>query len=84
MIPIDFEGSNITMNKPSTMTDEECMPLRAMVQEAPNGQKIFTQCWKPSYEDMKAIALGLPIYVSIYSMCPPISLFTINEHGEAN
>lgn len=29
MMPIDFEGSNLTLTKPGNMTDEQCASIKA-------------------------------------------------------
>ncbi|MDP4151185.1 MAG: hypothetical protein Q8943_17395 [Bacteroidota bacterium] len=81
MMPIDFEGANITFTKPEGWTDEQCSELRVMRTE--DGR--YVSVWKPNVEDIKAINEGRPICLSIFSNShPPVSLFTYNELGEHN
>lgn len=85
MHPIDFEGSNITMNKPENMTDEECMPLKAMKGIDENGYSFFDEVWQPNKEDKEAISNGRPIRIRIMSNgLPPIAIWTTDEHGQPN
>ncbi len=85
MIPIDFEGSNIIMEKPKEMTDEQCMPLHAMKSVTTDGFPFFIECWQPNKEDIEAIINGRPIYIQILSnSLPPISVWTLNENHEVN
>lgn len=85
MIPIDFEGSNIQMDKPSDMTDEQCMSLNAMKGVTEEGIPFFIECWQPNKEDVDAIKEGRPIYIQILSRgLPPIAMWTVNENNEPN
>jgi len=85
-MPIDFEGANITLTKPESMTDEQCTPLRAMYgRDESTGFPYFITAWMPNKEDLEAINSGKPIYLQmITSSFPPSSLFTVNETGETN
>jgi hypothetical protein len=45
----------------------------------------FLTAWKPSYEDLKALNRGEPVYVKTLSTgLPPMALFTLDENNEAN
>lgn len=84
MLPIDFEGSQV-IGKPKNMTDEECFGLHAFVGIDENGYKYFLECWKPSKEDIDAIAAGRPIWIKILSNgLPPIAVWTLDENNEIN
>jgi len=85
MRAIDFPGANITLTKPSTMTDEECTPLRAQTGVNQSGFPYFITAWMPNVDDLKAINEGKPIYLNMLGLqFQPSSLFTLNENGEAN
>ena len=85
MIPIDFQGTNITLTKPGNMTDEQCTPLKAMHGINDNGFPFFITAWMPNREDLDAINSGKPIYMQTISAgFPQSSLYTINDKGEVN
>lgn len=84
MQPVNFEGAK-EFKKPKSMTDEECMSIPAYENIDVNGHHFFLTAWKPSYEDLQALNRGEPIYVKTLSQgLPPMSLFTLNEHGQIN
>lgn len=68
------------------MTDEECMSTWALMHRDDEDRVVaFTQCWKPSYEDMQAFNRGEGVYVRFYwPRLAPVSLFTLDENGECN
>lgn len=85
MRPVDFKGSNKTFVKPKSMTDEECLPLRALVGKDINGGDFIATAWQPNKEDIEAINRGEPIFVHVVGTgLPPMLLYTVNELGEAN
>ncbi len=85
MMPIDFEGANITMEKPKGMTDEQCLPLRAMRGIDDNGVLFFVEVWQPNKEDVEAIVAGRPVIIQVLSAAlPPIAMWTVNENNEPN
>lgn len=84
MQPINFEGAKV-VNKPPSMTDEQCMPVYAMAAIDGAGFGFYIEAWKPSYEDIQAINRGEPIWIRIYSNgLPPISIYTMDENGQCN
>lgn len=85
MLPIDFEGSNLTLNKPENMTDEECMSIQAYRGIDKESVPFICTCWQPSKEDIEAIAAGRPIWVSTLGHSfAPMSIYTMDEKDQAN
>jgi len=85
MRPVNFKGSNIVMEKPSNMTDEQCMPLNAFKGFDDNVGNYFVTAWTPNKEDMEALQRGEPLYVMVCgSGLPPMSLYTMNEDNTAS
>lgn len=85
MIAIDFPESNHTFNKPVSMDDSECLPLRVFVGKDLNNNSYINSVWQPSYEDIQAINSGRPIVLSILGVSQPtVSLFTCDENGNIN
>lgn len=85
MLPIDFPGSNFTFTKPQGMTDEQCMSLRVFKGHDTEGNPVIISAWKPSYEDIKAINEGRPIWFSCRGLgMPPVSIYTCDENGQVN
>jgi hypothetical protein len=84
MHPIEFPGST-PIGKPADMTDEQCFSLWATAGIDADGFPYYMTCWKPSYEDMQAIAEGRPIYVKVLSKgLPPMALFTLDENNQGS
>lgn len=85
MMPIDFPGTNKEFIKPDSMTDEQCLPLRAYMDKDANGIDFILTAWQPSKEDIEAINRGEPIYVKVTGKgLPPMLLLTVNEEGKPN
>lgn len=85
MQPINFPGA-IEIKKPDGMTDEQCMSTYALinVDEAGNVQG-FTQCWKPSYEDLQALNRGEGVYIFWHApRLAPVAVWTVDEKGNCN
>jgi hypothetical protein len=84
MQPINFDGA-VEIGKPKELTDEQCMSSFALRGIDENQFPYFLQCWKPSYEDMQAIARGEPIWIKILAQrLPPIAIYTMDENGNCN
>lgn len=68
------------------MTDEECMSAWALIMRDAEGKPTsFITCWKPSFEDLKALNAGSGIYVHFpYAQLPAMGMFTIDENGKSN
>lgn len=86
MIPIDFEGSNITLTKPRVWDEEaECINMRAYTGKTESGTPFFVSAWQPTEADKLAIAEGRPIMLATYSSgFPNTSIYTLDEKGEIN
>jgi len=92
MNPIQFPGAK-KIGKPKQMTDEQCSSIWAHCHEyeltGADGKQyqthVWTEVWKPSEEDIKAIVAGSPIVLQIHSGgLPPVSMFTMDESGNQN
>jgi len=85
MYPITFPGA-VEIKKPTNMTDEECFSVWAQINKDESGQvESYTMCWKPSYEDLKALNRGEGVYIQISARrLPPHAVFTIDENGKCN
>lgn len=85
MLPTDFEGTNIILTKPDSMTDEQCMTVRAYAGEDNDGFKFLLTAWMPSKEDLEAMNAGRPIMLRVTGTSfPPLVLYTYDENFEAN
>jgi hypothetical protein len=84
MIGIDFPEANLTMNKPSDMTDEQCGALRvwrgiSTIEETGDQVPTLISKWQLSKEDLEEIQKTGCIWLSIVGRgMPPVSLFTEN------
>lgn len=85
MRPIDFEGTNLTLTKPDSMLDEECLPLRAFKGVDDAGFNFILTAWQPNKEDLEALKAGRPICIKVLGVSqPPMSIFTYDEQYKAN
>ena len=85
MIPIDFEGTNMTFNKPEGWKDEECIDVRAFVGVDNAGHPFTLIGLQPSKEDIEAINAGRPIMVKLCMQgMVPIAVYTFDENYNAN
>lgn len=76
MESINFKGSNIILNKPNGMTEEECGSLPVF-----RGHEECMSCWELSDEDMEALKKDPKIWVWVYAggaTQPPIALSATN------
>ena len=62
MKPIEFKESNITLNKPSNMTDKECSSLPVYT----DGEQCIS-CWKPTWKEWWAILIYKKVWLSVFS-----------------
>jgi hypothetical protein len=77
MLPVEFEQCNFTFTKPSSMTDEECLPLRVFKGQDTTGVPVIISCWQFSKEDLEEIEKTGRVYLTICGTgMPPISLQT--------
>ena len=82
MHPVYFEGSK-EIKKPSDMTDEQCSSIWATRGIDEDGYPYYLTAWKPSFEDLKALNNGQPVYVKTVSTgLPPMALFTIDNNPD--
>lgn len=80
MMPVDFPEANTIFGKPKGMTDEQCSPISALVDD----DSVRT-VWLPNKEDIEAINAGRPIVLCIFGQgMPPVSLYTCDEKGNIN
>lgn len=85
MMPIDFEGSNLTLVKPSNMTDEQCASLYAYKGIDNDGFPFILTVWQPSKEDIEAVIAGRPICIkTVGETFPPMAVYTTDENLNAN
>jgi len=86
MLPVDFEGTNLTLNKPSEMTDEQCQSVKAFKGIDQEGFPFILLAFKPNYEDIEAIKAGRPIMLKIITAAsiPPVAMYTYDENFNAN
>lgn len=84
MLPIDFEGTNITLGKPANMTDEQCMSVKAYYGLDADSLPFYLTAWQPNREDIEAINAGRPIMLKVCGSMPPVSIYTYDKNYEPN
>ena len=71
MDPINFKETNVTLQRPESMIDEECQPLPVFR----DGQQCVS-CWRPTWREKLSILFHGKIWLSVYSGAtqPPVWL----------
>lgn len=71
MKPIDFPQSTKVLQKPSTMSDNECSSLHVW-----NDGKQCVSCWKPTFKERMNILFGGKVWLGVLSgkTQPPVFL----------
>lgn len=62
MKPIDFPQSTKVLQKPSTMSDDECSSLHVW-----NDGKQCVSCWKPTFKERMNILFGGKVWLGVLS-----------------
>ena len=62
MKPIDFPQSTKVLQKPSTMSDNECSSLHVW-----NDGKQCVSCWKPTFKERMNILFGGKVWLGVLS-----------------
>lgn len=80
MKPIQFPESNMVLNKPENMTDEECSSLPIFT-----GNSQCISCWELDEEELELIQKTGKIYISVFSgnTQPPICPMVISPFEES-
>lgn len=71
MQPVDFPEKTIDLQKPASMTDEECGPLPIY-----RDGTVCVSCWRPTWRERFSILFFGRIWVHVWSGLsqPPIAL----------
>lgn len=93
MRSVEFPGWNICLNKPESMTDEDCFSISAMkgviegidAEGKPCVFPFYITKWVPNKEDMEALNRGESVYIRTLGIgFQPMAVFTLNEEGIPN
>lgn len=77
MIAVDFPESNFTFEKPSGMTDEQCLPLTVWKGHCDDGTPEIISCWRLSKEDLETINQTGEVWLRVVGHgTPPVSIQT--------
>jgi hypothetical protein len=73
MKPSNFPQANVLLQKPPSMTEEECSSLPA---HRFLNMDAFVSCWRPTWRERFAILFGLPLWVWVFGgrHHPPIAV----------
>lgn len=74
MKPIDFPQSTKVLQKPSTMSDNECSSLHVW-----NDGKQCVSCWKPTFKERMNILFGGKVWLGVLSGKTQPSVFVSGE-----
>lgn len=75
MVPANFPESNHVLNRPPSMTDEQCDPLCVHVGETQDGFTVITSCWKLTKEEVTLLLETGRLYLMVINtQMPPVAL----------
>ena len=78
MLPVDFPQSNICFNKPESMTDEQCLPIKVFKGNR-GDMPIIISKWQPNKEDLDALNQGAGLWLEIVGVgLTPVAVYTEN------
>jgi len=86
MIPVNFPGANIVIQKnPGTPDSKAIDGAPAWFGVDKDRYYSFIVAWQPNVDDLKAINEGKPIFVKVYAIeIPSIVLLTLDDNGNPN
>lgn len=74
MTPIRHKSNNFRLEKPSSLSDEQCQPLPVSVINTGIGATI-TSFWKPTPEELEALnANGVVMVTVLGTLHPPVEI----------
>lgn len=81
-VPASFDESNMYLNRPSDMTEEQCDPLSVLVTQMPDNTPVVYSCWKLTIEELAEVNRTGRIWLGIcgHSM-PPAFVSGIKPFG---
>lgn len=84
MNPTDFPQANHTFNRPASMTEAECEPLRVHAGLDYDGIPFSVSRWNPTPEERATIAAGAPVWLWVFGRGhPPVMVSAEDPWPEA-
>jgi hypothetical protein len=78
MEPCNFEGSNVVLQRPDGMTDEECAPLCVRREVLADTYPVVMSCWKLTEEEFQELLKTKRVWLTVYGVTmPPVALTTV-------
>lgn len=75
----NFPSANHTLNKPPSMTDEECGSLRVHSGATREGHPVLVSKWVPNDEELEHLKNGDGVYLIVYGIShPPVMVTAID------
>lgn len=73
--PAAFDKSNVVLERPPTMTADECEPLNAFVGVQQDGLRVIISCFKVTAEELAEIQKTGRIWLAVYGQAMmPVSI----------
>lgn len=80
MTPTDFEHSNCIFGPPKDLEKSQCMSIHAysgqVLGGSVDGSHVVVVAWRPNEQELKDIAKGKPIFISMMGGLAPHFLTT--------
>lgn len=75
MVPASFDESNDLLDKPPSMTRDECEPVSILRATTPKGHPVLISCWKLTRQELDEINKTGRLWLTIYGdTMPPVAL----------
>ena len=80
MKPVELENPDIVLRGPEDMP--ECGELTAVIERDEHGRQYFVSLWTPTIEEIRALAKGGRVALSIAGAGhPPVALGVMDKRG---
>lgn len=71
MQPANFDESNHVLDKPASMSREQCDALSVWVGPDSNGLPVVISCWKPTKEELAEIQKTGRVWLIVWGITMP-------------
>lgn len=85
MTPTKFPQANTVFGPPEDLAESQCMKIHAFLGNvhggSVDGSPIVVVAWLPTHEELNALNMGQPIFLSVLGGLPPHFLATSFEQA---
>jgi hypothetical protein len=77
MVPTAFDGENVILDKPSSMSADDCSTISVLRTETDSGMPVTISCWKLTRDELEEVNRTGRVWLTICGvLVPPVMLAT--------